>query len=188
MEIGILSIIVGFIQAVALIITLCIVAYVAFRQLRAYVDIESARLARNPHDANGPWSILIQVKNFGQTPAQIVAAKFEKQLGPRRNETVIFPFTQNAEDHPSPGVRIAPGHFHTVAIQCQEIGVGQAGWTARSLAHHKTYVWGRLEYVDAFSFRRFIRFQMYYDFDEMEQFALCESGNSEGVIGWKWRW
>jgi hypothetical protein len=77
----IVGIIVGAAQAVALFITFCVIAFVAIRQLRAYVFIETAQICAADVDgkiiqppaliAEGTRPVsAILFKNFGQTPAR----------------------------------------------------------------------------------------------------------------------
>ncbi len=68
--VGEMTIVVGFIQAIALVITLLITANVAIRQLRAY--IYPGQILISSFAFNGPMILAIDVKNGGNTPARNV--------------------------------------------------------------------------------------------------------------------
>lgn len=67
-EVGIAAIVVGFLQAVALLITFIVIAFVAIRQLRAYVYPEVKGL--KTFNLKGEVTVVMEWKNCGQTPAK----------------------------------------------------------------------------------------------------------------------
>jgi hypothetical protein len=67
-EIGVATIVVGVLQTIALVITFLVIAYVAVRQLRAYITPSVERLVK--FSLTDPIEIMVSFKNMGQTPAK----------------------------------------------------------------------------------------------------------------------
>jgi hypothetical protein len=74
-----LGIIVGALQTVALFVTFMVIAFVATRQLRAYVLIEIARV--DPIAGHRIPVAHVKIKNFGQTPARKLRANIRVEFG-----------------------------------------------------------------------------------------------------------
>jgi hypothetical protein len=82
----------GMVTGVATILLMAItallsaVAFAQYRttraQLRAYVDLSTVQLEKNPSDINAPWGIHVMFKNYGATPARDVIVTTDTLLEP----------------------------------------------------------------------------------------------------------
>ena len=144
------------------------------RQLRAYVLVQEVIFVF-PHGPTGKAYINTIIKNFGQTPCYKAIVKFECDICPTKLPDFIIPFTNNAETHSN--VIIAPGHMHTITIDRTAEVSGEGQWAAFKRAGKCTYVWGRIDYMDAFGQPHFTTFQMYCPFFSATSFALSKNGN-----------
>jgi hypothetical protein len=146
----------------------------AERQLRAYVLIERVEFSFPPDQPNGPWAVHVILKNFGQTPAYFVDAKTERRISQTIPETESLSLSTEAQT--VAGTIIAPGHLHTIPLSNFLIsGQGEAKYC--NVNGHVAYVWGRVDYVDAFGQRHFTKFQMVHHTSDAPQFAVCAVGN-----------
>lgn len=157
------------------------------RELRAYVFIDKVEFAvpATPNGQNEPWYIHVIVKNFGQTPAYFAIAKSEQAIGAERPKDELIGFSADAITHPE--AVLPPGHFHTVRIKGLDNGI--TDFTANRTAGNKGYVWGRIDYMDAFGNFRWLTFQMISHFGQVAQFGYCEKGNgtddtADSMRGW----
>jgi len=169
--IGIAAIVFGAAQTAALFFTFWIMRKTAIRQLRAYVFVKSATLSRNP-DGTGPWAVHLILKNFGATPADKLVVKLERDTKAAIARDALLPLSANAVTQGPQS--IAPGHFVTIRAPLLANNFNFAGSRA---AGNKAYVWGRVDYIDAFKRKRAITIQMVHDLDDIEPFAFCEVGN-----------
>jgi hypothetical protein len=148
----------------------------AERQLRAYVFVESAQLTRHPGGIGG-WMAAIKIRNFGDTPAYNVCIKAEKRVCLALPENDLLEFSGNSSTLAQSV--IGPGAFSTITIDfSHEIPDDWGQWRPLRVENKKGYIWGRIEYRDAFDKQRFTTFQMIHDFMQIEQFAYCERGNN----------
>ena len=142
-------------QFVALLITLAIIRHHGHRHLRAYVLVESAALGDNGSGAPG-W--FMTIKNYGQTPAYKVISRAEMAViqNQRENESLSTPVVES--QFPT---TIGPqsGFNKTIvfdrSITPQEI-------TDIANQSRGIYLYGRIEYIDAFKKKRFTNFRLRY--------------------------
>jgi hypothetical protein len=150
-------------------------------QLRASLELEGICFQKDPQNPDGRWAIVLQLRNFGQTPARIIGAKIEKHIGPRKDDSSVFVLSANA-DETAAGYRLASDAFHTLRIECNEIGGGIDGWNGARRVRAMAYVWGRIEYTDIFDEAWYIAFQAMGDFGEIATMELCRVGNDAGRL------
>lgn len=143
-------------------------------QLRAYVFVDGAGFQQPPLGQNS-WYIHLLIRNFGTTPAYAAIPITQWEIGAHRNETTVFPIGAAAVAHPK--TMIPPGHAHTIRIHCPPIGAGLDGWASQGAADHRAYLWGRVDYRDAFDMPHWAKFQMTCYFGTVSSFAYCEAGN-----------
>lgn len=141
----------------------------ARRQLRAYVFINKAKLSRHPSN-DGPWYILLAVKNYGATPATDAIFKVEWAIMPVIGEETILQFSERSQCEKA---TIAPHHHCTTKITISL----SSNMSIERAASHMVYVWGRVDYADAFRRPRFMTFQMVNDLAEVNEFAYTQKGN-----------
>jgi hypothetical protein len=167
----------GLIQAVALFVTIRVLIKTARRQLRAYVAVERVHFSEvpgKPGDFTG--YIEIKIRNFGSTPARNVIMKTEKFIGIERNETDVFEITDEATNHPP--TSISPNADFVALIAGSDTEIDNQQWWSTSRKDHKAYVWGRIDFVDAFDIKQFTTFQLVCDFKHVTGFRLCQAGNN----------
>jgi hypothetical protein len=145
-------------------------------QLRAYVFIELVEFAR-PETDNGDnehWYVHVVLRNFGSTPAYLTRARIEKEIGAAsKPDDVTLTLTANAENHAA--TVIPPGHIHTIRTTGLQNGL-QTYLQYRN-AGNRSYVWGRIEYTDAFGEPHWLILQMLHYHGQVRQFAFCQRGN-----------
>jgi hypothetical protein len=141
------------------------------RELRAYVFVENCTLSRNP-DGTGPWSILLVLKNYGNTPAANVTVKHERDVRTAIPATQLLDFSQGAQT--TTPLPIPPGHINTSRMPIVQ---GDFDWAAARADGRQAYLWARVEYTDAFEKDRWLTVQMAHAFDDVENFSFCPVGN-----------
>ena len=146
----------------------------AERQLRAYLHLESVKFV-TPNDAKGRHYIHAIIKNFGQTPCYKSVLTVECDVCERKPENTIIPLTDKAEVQPN--FIFPPGHIHTVTIDRTVEVSGPGRWNALNQEGKSAYVWGRIDYKDAFDKPRFVTFQLHCDFYSATNFAFSKVGN-----------
>ncbi len=165
--IGVTSIVVGALQTIALFVTFLIIAFVAVRQLRAYVSVNPKRadlIETKPFTISitktGNWIADFEVKNVGQTPAFKVIGEGFLDILPEplperfpfhypvnkliKSETVLFP---------QQTVNIV-ARTHT-PFSRQQIADIQRDDSGKAL-----YGYGIVNYRDAFGFNRKTRYSV----------------------------
>lgn len=146
---------------------------IAERQLRAYVLIERAALSRHPDRKEDFWAIHIIVKNSGQTPAYKMRAKTEKRF--IQNGPEIMELSDESMSHPI--ITIAPGHDYTIRMAFNEFPKSLNLWETFKNEGFRAYVYGRIDYEDAFGKPRFLTFQMVHGCEPIHEFGMCDKGN-----------
>jgi len=134
------------------------------------------RPVKRPHTSDGDqqeWPLNLVFRNAGQTPAYAVVIKAERYLGPRKPIDEIFALSDSAEASP-PSI-MAPDARHTMRLG--GIEPGRASFLAAQRAEKYCYVWGRVDYIDAFGQKHFTKFQMWQGFTAVHQFGFCQVGN-----------
>jgi hypothetical protein len=137
----------------------------AERQLRAYVINSSAALFDGSSMMPAPFidrtdqpGVILEINNFGQTPAYEVVHWAELQVAPIGQEWAMKP--PPSLGNPTHSV-VGPGHTLT-----------NSRWLNRALSvqekegiingTYAIYAYGRIEYVDAFKRRRWSNYKLRY--------------------------
>lgn len=152
----------------------------AKRQLRAYVNVFKvfASWHADESDKLRPITITVENKNAGQTPAYRVAGWINSISS--KGEPSCFPQPSEGRQPQSVGVQ-APGqisHFQatrTLILDAEsEITIWQRGFES-------LYVWGEIEYIDAFNVRQETKFRYVMTREGMHaeggKFMSCAEGN-----------
>jgi hypothetical protein len=147
----------------------------AERQLRAYVFAEAGPLQRG---ANGVWRYTIHFRNSGQTPAYDVTqyskadifdepVPEDKFVVDRRMDGV------NSRAPLPPNQRDPVNTSNTFNVSAAEFADIKAGRKA-------FYVWGEINFRDAFKINRTVRFRFLHNKDSGPQHLVyAETGNDE---------
>jgi hypothetical protein len=171
-----------FAQYVALIITTVILIRNGHRQLRAYVLAENVGIVDGmmltppqPERANIPGVGMI-IKNFGQTPAYKVIswAKLAVIAVTDEISLVLPPITEQFYTTLGPGASFNKAFWFDRPLAANEIADIAIGTRA-------VYLYGRIEYRDAFKKRRCANFRLRYigafPPPQGAMFWFCETGN-----------
>lgn len=145
----------------------------AERQLRAYVAMETAVFEIEDGIVSG--YINVEIKNYGLTPAADLIVTAEYDSGPPRNEAIIFPISDSATRYPK--AHIPPGKLVTLHVQVLAAQIDIRMWNALARDGQRAYLWGKIDYIDAFKEPRFTRFQMVNHFGRVSSMSWCEVGN-----------
>lgn len=140
---------------------------VAKRQLRAYIGILSSAIEVQPTVVGGPINLSIEVtlRNSGQTPAYREKGVIFSVIG----EPNASPFSFPDVDRPANSI-VAPGADMHLSTGLQ---INEGVLNALKAGKLKVFVWGRVDYDDAFGDQRFFVFR---------------SQNSEGFYEKSQRW
>lgn len=158
-------------QFIVLIITVSVMRGTASRQLRAYVlvkdnGIDEIRFGDFPK-AN------VNIQNFGQTPAYKVSCWCK--VGIRE-----YPLARPLPEKTNSAVfQLGPGatFFKSVAMKA---AISYDNDTEISEGREAIYVWGRINYTDAFKRRRFTNFRFAYRGHNLNGVCTlepCDEGN-----------
>jgi hypothetical protein len=157
------AVVAAIVQAIALLMTFRLTALATRRQLRAYVFPETFDLydgatinPPQPAHAGEPMAVLV-LKNSGQTPAYKVVslAQFQIIEPIHENQLVIAPLIDKFSANLGPGTSIRNSPRLNRHLSPQEITDINSG--AKGL-----YLYGRIDYRDAFKKKRFTTFRMRY--------------------------
>jgi hypothetical protein len=178
-NIGIATIVVGALQTIALVVTFSVVAFVAVRELRAYVYPEVTGLKR--FSLTEPIVVTVSWRNRGRTPAREFEthglvwigelplddrAKFEERgasepsIG-RHSKSALFPDTDRRIDYDS----VFRGPLTDSILKCI---------TEKKMA---IYVLGRAFYRDIFRLRRRTEICAFIDPDDAAKLIEAERKN-----------
>ena len=134
------------------------------RQLRAYVLMDSgsvldstATIPPQPEQANTPFAGLL-IKNFGQTPAYKVISYAQIAVIPRANENtlpVVPPIPEQFSNTLGPSATFNKRVSFDRPLSPHEIDDIRIGTRA-------IYLYGRIEYQDAFKKRHYTDFRLHY--------------------------
>jgi hypothetical protein len=147
----------------------------AERQLRAYLLIDRAEFAQ-PEMEGGehqPWHIHVVVRNFGATPAYGASIKASKRLAVGLPDDILL--TEPVDETTSAAVIVPQGHPTTLRIGGLDHGI--ADFIEAGQSNQVAYIWGRVDYFDAFGHPHFTKFQMVNYFGQVHQFGFCQEGN-----------
>ena len=146
------------------------------RQLRAYLFIDDTRRTRRGD--GDPWEVHLQIKNSGQTPAYKVRV-FADYRFVDKGDADAFGFPPPiGGGAPSD---LGPSQPLLVTKRIPELA-GQL-WDDFKAGRKVLYVWGRIEFVDAFGAKRWVRFRLGQDGGYLRNLMHCRDGNdtSESV-------
>jgi hypothetical protein len=152
-KIAAIASIVALLQFFALIGTICVLVSTARRQLRAYIFISQAEISNIMSDQN--LMVKVVVKNFGQTPAYKATISLGVYTDTFPLATVLPPAAVKIRN-----TNIGPGGEQTVTFSGEEPTT--IGWRQRYT--QKTgaiYIYGIINYLDAFGCRKFTNFRLY---------------------------
>lgn len=125
----------------------------AERQLRAYVGLDKAKIVRSQDRV---MRCVVEIKNFGQTPAYKVSPLVNIR-GANKADLIAF---EQTEQIVSDGLTIGPGTFVTLEGLLGEVMTQEREDAVRG-GHSIVYVYGSVEYFDAFDKRRTTTFRLY---------------------------
>jgi hypothetical protein len=144
-------------------------------QLRSYVFVSLAEFAHPPNDEIQPWDLRLVFKNYGETPAYNAVVYLDFAISDPKDDGVSW--ASSATARVSEGINhIPPSEIHTA--HKPELINGIHNYRGLSAAGKRAYIWGRLEYFDAFGTPHFTKFQMVHFFGRIYQFSFCSAGNS----------
>lgn len=176
---GVGQLVVGVGQTIALVVTFLIIAYVAVRQLRAYVypDVSGLRA----FSLASPIEVGIVWKNFGQTPARNFEAngvvwidRFpladdvkinrpkERDIAERNSRAALYPGMETRADYASTGVPVSEAVIKAII--------------AKQLA---IYVVAEASYRDVFGITRRSQLCRYIHCDDAAELIRAELDNAE---------
>jgi hypothetical protein len=182
-KIALIAIAVGFLQFLALVITIGVQKAGSKRQLRAYVYPDNAGLVDGtmltpPQEnrRNEP-GITMLLKNSGQTPAYEVRSW--------ANINIIEPINESRLEIPKLSSALSNNNVGSNGM------ISKAVWFGRALTSGEIediekgvkaiYLFGRIEYRDVFKKDRFTNFRLFYSgkfpVKEGMNFYYCQKGN-----------
>jgi len=173
-EIAVIASVVAFLQFAALVVTVRVMNNSAKRQLRAYVHLTSVKLTKPPSNVTS-WQAIIDLRNSGQTPAYSVVVTFEKGFRGELESAEVLQFSD--ECHMQGTNVIGPNCTPSVTMDFSEVPNDWADWAILRDANEMAYLWGRIDYVDAFGHKRFTTFQVVHHFGVIYDFVNCPCGN-----------
>ncbi len=166
-------------------LTLSVSAYVAIKQLRAYVSVTPVNLYEPSPGANTRAEF--KITNYGETPAYNV--RFLVGL-------IVLPHPLPADppdrfvavpNQVEPNLTIQKGadqisdaFFHTQKFEPEDFKLAIAGTT------HRLYLMGIVHYRDAFRFRRKTRFATFVDGDELRRHIAAKPPKGPEVAQMNW--
>ncbi|HEX4506719.1 MAG TPA: hypothetical protein VH722_13395 [Alphaproteobacteria bacterium] len=155
----------------------------AERQLRAYIGVDDAFFEKIS-DPYVPGSEMMTgyvhliVKNYGTTPATDIIIKTENHIREIKDSNKLLLISKHANVHPR--TSLPPGKSQILHLQLMEPKENMRpnnwrNWSANGT--RQAYLWGQINYIDAFGKDRFVNFQMFADFDRVTSYGYCEHGN-----------
>ena len=148
---------------VASLTALMIATLTAVRQLRAYLDVSGFRKGTD----DGPDYLEVVIKNYGSTPARDCTGWVASALGAPES------FDRPKDCREIGNIDLGPGRELTVPIPLPQPELRLLKVVFGEDA--RTYIWGEVNYRDAFRRARMIRFRIADD--GSNRFALCDYGN-----------
>ncbi len=164
-KIAVIASIVAFLQFAALIWTVLVMIFNGRRQLRAYVAVDTVGIFEGnmvsppqPARVNTP-GIAMFIKNYGQTPAYKVVSMFRIAVIAVTDEVLSLVLPEQLEERFA--TTLSSGSTFNKAVwfdrpltpnEIADIGTG-----VRAI-----YVYGRIQYVDAFKKKRISNFRLHY--------------------------
>jgi hypothetical protein len=163
-RIAVIATVVAFLQFTALVCTVLVMVLTGRRQLRAYVLPEAGSLydgttlvPPQPAKTNFPF-VSLTLKNSGQTPAYRVTGYIQIAVTPVANEDaalILQPVEERFSLTLGSGTTFHKSVWLDRALAANEIADIATGVRA-------IYMYGRIEYRDAFNKRRFVNIRLHY--------------------------
>jgi hypothetical protein len=163
-KIALIASLVALLQFIALVITIRVMINSPRRQLRAYVFPDNVGLMDGtmlnppqPVHTNEPGVVLI-IKNSGQTPAyNVISCAMINVIEPINEERLVVPklSASISINNIGPGGVISKALWFGRALTTNEIQ--DVASRARAI-----YLYGRIEYTDAFEKKRYTNFRLNY--------------------------
>ncbi|MGH6870069.1 MAG: hypothetical protein ACREHE_01070 [Rhizomicrobium sp.] len=141
------------------------------RELRAYIFVDNVTIENGP---NATWTATVTIRNFGKTPAY--SAKIRAEGAVREKEDAIKIIPRSDEHFVRQETIIPPGHPFIAVVDLQELPVDIHYWYKVLGSTKLPFVWGRVDYVDAFGRPRWTQFQLIHLHGYLT-FAFCAVGN-----------
>jgi hypothetical protein len=136
----------------------------AIYTLRAYVNIRAVL-------PDFPKQILLEIVNFGQTPAHHVQFAHKIAVRPARENPEAVP---ESIDWAIPGVPLAPSMSIEKSLPLS--GISEADIAKLSDPQYRLFIWGAIRYKDIFRRTRYTRFAAVYAL-ESKKLGTCSKGN-----------
>jgi hypothetical protein len=161
--------IIALFQFFALVGTVLVLICTARRQLRAYISIENAARYGGGHSLTPQFSL--RFKNCGQTPAKNMTYWIDAEVHEFPFDPVLISSKKEVMDGgelpPSMGLSVAPINIDKRAsipdARAEEFNKGKIAF----------YIFGRLDFDDAFGQHRWLEFRLYYVADCMAHGRLA---------------
>lgn len=143
------------VQAVGLVWSIVASSITTRRQLRAYVAVSTSGII--PDDYGGTGRLFIRFKNSGQTPAYDLIPIVGNLVVPVE-VAKAYPFPEHPEpERAATSTTLGPGCDYTIRrrYEKEEMVAVEAGT-------HRFYIFGRIEYRDAFGKKRYTAFRHFW--------------------------
>lgn len=144
----------------------------AERQLRAYLAITEANRIKVDRPGRNGWSVHVVVKNYGQTPAYNTRITVYSDVKPRGFDETQLDITQHKKE--SVPFYFPPNDTNHTTDPLPRL---DTGWNDFKNEKSAAYIWGRIDYTDAFKKERWATFRMYSNYFTGLEFAYCPTGN-----------
>lgn len=130
----------------------------ADRQLRAYLSVISGGVKAKNKDGNVFLVVKFEIKNAGQTPAYKVSTWFDAEV---RDLPQFVPAFAVAPPPETRGGQSIVGPGTSIELHGADLPVTADAYTMLSTGEmNALYVWGQVDYVDAFGKPRWTKFRM----------------------------
>lgn len=149
--------------------TLAVTRKASENELRAYVELD--RAGRTRRDVNDPWVIEFTIKNYGITPAYGLCLSIDHAIVDRNDIA-----SQQFDLPPSSmNVTLAPSQIFTGRIPIPELS-GHV-WSAYKAYKKVIFLWGRMDFTDAFGAKRWVTFRMFQEGGYVLNLMAWHEGN-----------
>jgi hypothetical protein len=172
-KIAVISSIAALLQFFALVVTVFVLMRTAKRQLRAYVTIIGGNLIIQDKTLHA----VLDLKNSGQTPAYELAIWSQMKTQPSN-----IPFVQDRRNDDGIVTTMIVGPSSTTNPRDRLEIPADNDITLPAIRNDQVwvYIWGRIDYRDAFKCKRFVEFRLRSQYLEAERrfvFAGTPEGN-----------
>jgi hypothetical protein len=164
-KIAIIASAVALLQFFVLIGTVCIMMRTARRQLRAYVTIIGGSLITQEKTLHG----ILELKNAGQTPAYELTIWSQMKIQSSNETFVQDPRHPGHDDSALGKMIVGPGSTTNPRDRLEIPADSDVSLPAIRNGPALVYIWGRIDYRDAFRCKRFMEFTLRSHYDEAEK-------------------